>query len=112
VAYGDLVMHLPDGPAKRLGGFPPRLGEFHWQAALCHTGLRFFERELFAADLGAPGDWYRAERMLRVGVRFGHLPGVTFDFYPGRAWLGSGDGVADPVDVADAHPGVQREREE
>jgi glycosyltransferase involved in cell wall biosynthesis len=114
VAYGDLVMHLPDGAANRLGGFPPRYGEFHWQAAIWHAGLAFFARELVAADLGLPGDWYRMLRMLRAGVRIGRLDAVVCDFYPGRLWdaSGGGDGLADPLDVRDPHRGVQRERDE
>jgi hypothetical protein len=47
-----------------------------------HAGLCFLERELFAADLGLPGDWFLAERMLRAGVRFGMLDTVLCDIYP------------------------------
>ena len=54
-----------------------------------HAGLRFFEREHVAADLGLPGDWFRAERMLRAGVRIGHLERVTYDYYPSLAWRSS-----------------------
>jgi glycosyltransferase involved in cell wall biosynthesis len=87
VAYGTLQQHLPDGATREIGTFPPRLGEFGWQGALVHAGLRFFEREHVAADLGLPGDWFRAERMLRAGVRIGHLEQVTADYYPAKAWL-------------------------
>ena len=86
VVYGVLEAHLPDGGTTHVGGFPPALGHFGWQGALVHAGLRFFEREHVAADLGVPGDWFRAERMLRAGVRIGHLEQVTCDYYPSRAW--------------------------
>lgn len=86
--YGALEQHNPDGSSTRLGGFPPALGRFGWQGALVHSGLRFFEREHVGAELGLPGDWFRAERMLRAGVRFGHLEQVTCDYYPSYDWLG------------------------
>jgi hypothetical protein len=89
VVYGALEAHMPDGDTRHLGGFPPQLGEFGWQGALVHAGLRFFEREHVAADLGVPGDWFRAERMLRAGVRIGHLEQVTCDYYPSPGWSSS-----------------------
>jgi hypothetical protein len=46
------------------------------------TGLRFFERELVAAALGLPGDWFLLDRMLRAGVRFGYVEELVFDYYP------------------------------
>ena len=33
-----------------------------------------------------PGDWYRMERMLRSGVRIGHLPEVTCRYFPSADW--------------------------
>jgi glycosyltransferase involved in cell wall biosynthesis len=90
VAYGVLEEHDPGGATKRLGGFPPAHGQFGWQGAVVHAGLRFFERELVASDLGWSGDWFRAQRMLRAGVRIGHLEQVTCDYYPSFLW-GAGD---------------------
>lgn len=86
VAYGVLEAHEPDGGTVLVGGFPPSLGHFGWQGAVVHAGLRFFERELVASDLGLPGDWFRVHRMLRAGVRIGHLEQVTCDIYPSRLW--------------------------
>ena len=88
VVYGRVREHLPDGATREIGSSPPALGDFSWHGAIAHAGLRFFEREHVAADLGLPGDWFRAERMLRAGVRFGRLDEVTGDYYPARAWLG------------------------
>jgi len=90
VAYGVLEEHHPGGATKQLGGFPPAHGRFGWQGAVVHAGLRFFERELIAADLGWSGDWFRVQRMLRAGVRIGHLDAVTCDYYPSFLW-GAGD---------------------
>lgn len=53
-----------------LGSFPPRLGQFGWQASLFHAGLRFFEMELADSLFFSPGDWSLCRRMLRAGVRF------------------------------------------
>lgn len=90
VVYGRLECHKPDGTSSLLGSFPPRLGDFGWQGAIVHAGLGFFERELFATAYGAPGDFFRAERMLRAGVRFAHLPAVTADYFPSLLWQPGG----------------------
>ena len=47
-----------------------------------HAGLGFFGRDPIAADLGLPGDWWLAERMLRAGVRFAMRDEVLADTYP------------------------------
>ena len=86
VAYGVLESHLPDGSTLMVGGFPPEHTRFGWQGGIAHAGLRFFAREHVAADLGLPGDWFRMYRMLRAGVRIAHLPEVTCDYYPSKAW--------------------------
>ena len=86
VAYGVLEAHLPDDSTWLIGGFPPQLTRFGWQGAIVHAGLRCFARELVGADLGLPGDWFRMHRMLRAGVRMSHLPEVTCDYFPSKAW--------------------------
>ncbi|WCB94599.1 hypothetical protein DSM104299_03337 [Baekduia alba] len=91
VAYGDIEQHAPDGTVERLGAFPPAPGAFSLSAALVHSGLRIFAREHVAAAMGVPGDWYRAERMLRAGVRFAHRPGPVFAYYPTFLWGGRPD---------------------
>jgi glycosyltransferase involved in cell wall biosynthesis len=84
VAYGRLRTVLGDGSSFELGDFPPRREQFGWQGAVFHSGLRFFERELVAAALKVPGDWFLLERMLRAGVRFGMSPEVVCDYFPSR----------------------------
>ena len=86
VAYGVLESHLPDGSTMLVGSFPPEHTRFGWQGGIVHAGLRFFAREHVAADLGLPGDWFRMYRMLRAGVRIAHLPEVTCDYFPSKAW--------------------------
>jgi glycosyltransferase involved in cell wall biosynthesis len=81
--YGRVRIH---GRVRKfqVGEFPPALGEFSWAAGMYHAGLRFFERELVAAEFDVPGDWWLAERMLRVGVRFAMAPEVLSEVYPSR----------------------------
>jgi hypothetical protein len=86
VVYGGFEEHRPDGSSSTGLGFPPRLGCFSWAGALTHAGLRFFERELVAADLELPGDMYMLERMLRAGVRFAQVERVVLDYYPSTLW--------------------------
>jgi Glycosyl transferase family 2 len=80
--YGRSLVRREGEPEFAIGSFPPARGEFTWASGMYHAGLRFLERELFAADLGIPGDWYLAERMLRAGVRFGMLDAILCDVYP------------------------------
>jgi glycosyl transferase family 2 len=101
VAYGIVEMHEPGGRRSTIGGFPPTplepdwrepgLGWQPWQGsastgAIFHTGLRLFGREHVAAALGIPGDFFRLERMVRAGVRFGMLEQITYDYYPSTLW--------------------------
>jgi Glycosyl transferase family 2 len=76
--YGQVRQHAGEAP-REFCAFPPRLGRFSWAAGMYHSGLRFFGRELLAADLGLPGDWWLAERMLRAGVRFAMRDEVLCD---------------------------------
>lgn len=78
--YGQVRQHAGDAP-RDFCAFPPRLGHFSWAGGMYHSGLCFFGRELLAADLGLPGDWWLAERMLRAGVRFAMHDEVLCDAY-------------------------------
>jgi glycosyltransferase involved in cell wall biosynthesis len=78
--YGRILSHRAE--AVEIGSYPPRENQFTWAAGMYHAGLRFLERELIAAEMGIPGDWWLAERMLRVGVRFAMRDQVLCDVYP------------------------------
>jgi glycosyltransferase involved in cell wall biosynthesis len=80
--YARSVVHREGEEDFVFGSFPPAHGHFSWASGMYHAGLRFLERELFAAHLRLPGDWFLAERMLRAGVRFGMLDKVLCDIYP------------------------------
>ena len=78
--YGQVRQHAGEEETD-FCVFPPRLGHFSWAAGMYHRGLRFFGRQALAADLGLPGDWWLAERMLRAGVRFAMRDEVLCDAY-------------------------------
>jgi hypothetical protein len=82
VAYGKFMMSFPDRAPFQSGTFPPVLGGFAWQAAIHHSGLRFFEMELGDAWFDRPGDWSLCRRMLLAGVRFTMVEDVVADLYP------------------------------
>jgi glycosyltransferase involved in cell wall biosynthesis len=82
VAYGRFRTMRADGHIYAHGEFPPRFTRFTFQSALLHGGLRFFERQLAAADSDVPNDWFTCEAMLRAGVRFGMVRQIVCDLYP------------------------------
>ncbi|MDO9355522.1 MAG: glycosyltransferase family 2 protein [Solirubrobacteraceae bacterium] len=88
VAYGKLLHREPEKDDWELGSFPPTNHAFGWQMAIQHAGLRMFEYELHAPVYDEPGDWHRAFRMLRAGVRFSMLDAVVGDYYPSTLWKG------------------------
>jgi hypothetical protein len=79
--YGQVRQHNTGGEPRDFCAFPPRITRFSWAAGMFHAGLSFFGRDLLAADLGLPGDWWLAERMLRAGVRFAMRDEVLCDAY-------------------------------
>jgi Glycosyl transferase family 2 len=90
--YGQVVQHA-GGEEVEFCEFPPRIGRFSWAAGMYHGGLAFFGRQALAADLGLPGDWWLAERMLRAGVRFAMRDEVLCDAYAsGRERVAREDG--------------------
>jgi hypothetical protein len=97
VAYGSLEQHPPMGCTELIPALPAGPFEVEgisWQGwhgrascgALVHAGLRIFAREHVAADIGQPGDFFRVERMVRAGVRFGFLDEIVYDYYPSKLW--------------------------
>jgi hypothetical protein len=59
--------------------------------ALQHAAMTLFDYELAAHLFDVPGDWHRARRMLRAGVRFGHLEHTVTDYWPSTLWRARGD---------------------
>lgn len=77
--YGRQLVNFPEGAPLTLGRFPPVLGQWGLQAALYHSGLRFFESELSDAIYAEPSDWSKCRRMIRAGVRFGMIEETVVD---------------------------------
>ena len=77
--YGRQLVRFSAGDELELGEFPPRLGQWGMQAAIYHSGLRFFGLELTDALYEEPNDWSLCRRMLRAGVRFGIVDQVVAD---------------------------------
>jgi hypothetical protein len=80
--FGKIRMHWPDGRVEVLGRFPPEHGQIGLQAALLHRGLRLFELEFGDALFDVPNDWGVIRRMMRAGVRMGHVDAVVVDYFP------------------------------
>jgi hypothetical protein len=90
IVYGRVHFRLPNGEEHEIGEFPPRLGQFSWAAGMHRAELRSFRRELIAAELDRPGDWWLAERMIRAGARFAMVDDVLCDGFPsghGSQWV-------------------------
>lgn len=77
--YGYQLVNFVEGEPLRLGRFPPELGQWGLQAAIYHSGLRFFESELSDAIYEEPSDWSKCRRMLRAGVSFGMIEEIVVD---------------------------------
>jgi hypothetical protein len=77
--YGLQQVNFAEGEPITLGRFPPTLGQWGLQAALYHSGLRFFEGELSDAIYEEPSDWAKCRRMVRAGVRFGMIDRIVVD---------------------------------
>jgi glycosyltransferase involved in cell wall biosynthesis len=82
VAYGRFEMAFPDKEPYVAGVYPPAMNQFTWQAAIYHTGLRFFEMELADAWFDRPGDWSLCRRMLIAGVRMTMVEEIVAHLYP------------------------------
>jgi outer membrane murein-binding lipoprotein Lpp len=81
---GVLRSHHPSGSTETIAvELPDRLP---LKGALVHAHLRFFEREHVASALGAVGDWFRGERMLRAGARIELVDTVAYEYYPSTLW--------------------------
>jgi hypothetical protein len=77
--YGRHRVNYRDGDVLELGSFPPKRGEFVTQAALYHSGLRFFQMSLADPLFEEPNDWSLCRRMMEAGVRFGMVDAVVCD---------------------------------
>ena len=79
--YGDSWMELPEGPWIRLGVWPPRHAGFCAGAVLYSSALRFINEDEECWREGVPNDWDMWDRMMKAGVRAGHVEHIVFRHY-------------------------------
>ena len=82
--YGKHQVHYSDGEVLEIGGFPPKRGEFVTQAAIYHSGLRFFQMNLADPLFEEPNDWSLCRRMIDAGVRYGMIDALVCDKHESR----------------------------
>ena len=82
VVYGAARVVLEEGEETWFGAWPPRLGEFGFQASIYHAGLADFCYDVNAHLQGEPADWNLARRMLEAGVNFEFIERVVTSYWP------------------------------
>jgi cellulose synthase/poly-beta-1,6-N-acetylglucosamine synthase-like glycosyltransferase len=82
--YGRHRVIYSGGDVLELGSFPPKKGEFVTQAAIYHSGLRFFQMSLADPLFEEPNDWSLCRRMMDAGVRFGMIDAIVCDKHESR----------------------------
>jgi Glycosyl transferase family 2 len=73
--------HPQRGVIRTIGAYPPRHGEFGWQAAVFHGELDFLRYDRNCALASEPNDWNLARRAWEAAVRFHHVPRETVTLY-------------------------------
>lgn len=82
--YGRHRVIYPGGDELVLGSFPPKYAEFVTQAAIYHSGLRYFQMSLADPLYDEPNDWSLCRRMVAAGVRYGMIEEIVCDKYESR----------------------------
>lgn len=82
VVFGAARVVLDEGEDTFFGSWPPRLGDFGFQAAIYHAGLADFCYDVNAHLVGEPADWNLARRMLEAGVNFDFVEHLVASYYP------------------------------
>lgn len=77
VIFGVSRVDLGEEGETWFGSWPPRLGEFGFQAAIYHAGLATLLYDVNSHLVGEPADWNLARRMLEAGVAFDFVDRVV-----------------------------------
>ena len=64
-----------------IGCFPPRYGDFGWQATIFNAALGFLRYDRACALASEPNDWNLARRAWEAGVRFHHVDRETVTLF-------------------------------
>jgi glycosyltransferase involved in cell wall biosynthesis len=90
VVYGVSKVDLGDEGETWFGGWPPRLADFIFQAAIYHAGLAAMVYDVNSHLVGEPADWNLARRMLEAGVNFEFIDRLVTVYFArpedGAAW--------------------------
>jgi len=81
LVYGQLRAQVADEGETWFGTWPPRMGDFGFQAAIYHAGLVDFLYDANAYLAGEPGDWNLARRMAEAGVRLDFVERVVGTYH-------------------------------
>lgn len=85
VAYSRMRVVRAEDPSlpviRTVGAYPPKLGEWGWQSAIFHSGLRFLRYDRTCAFASEPNDWNLARRAWEAGVRFHCVPRETVSLF-------------------------------
>lgn len=82
VVFGAARVVLGEDAETWFGSWPPRVGEFGFQAAIYHAGLADFTYDVNAHLRGEPADWNLARRMLEAGVSFEFVERIVTSYWP------------------------------
>ena len=80
LSYGKFRWHSDD-EEKVLGAFPPRQGNFAFQATIYASALRYFQYDMNAWVFNEPADWNLCRRMYEAGVRMNFLDEIVAEIY-------------------------------
>jgi hypothetical protein len=82
LAYSRLrVIDDVSGAESELGCWPPTRGQFAFQGAIHHAGLKRIPYDMNCRFAGEPGDWNLARRMWDAGVRFTFVDRTTGTYH-------------------------------
>ena len=104
VVYGAFRALVADAGETWFGTWPPRQGDFGFQAAIYHSGLADALYDVNAHLVNEPGDWNLARRMLEAGVRWDFVDRVVGTYYV-DADAGTLEWWRDRVATRGAHSG-------
>jgi glycosyltransferase involved in cell wall biosynthesis len=85
VIFGVSRVDLGEEGETFFGGWPPRLGDFGFQAAIYHAGLSALLYDVNSHLVGEPADWNLARRMIEAGVAFEFVDRVVTTYFASPA---------------------------
>jgi glycosyltransferase involved in cell wall biosynthesis len=94
VIFGVSRVDLGEEGETWFGGWPPRLGDFGFQAAIYHAGLAPLLYDVNSYLVDEPADWNLARRMIEAGVSFEFVDRVVTNYFVSPAdaawgfWIG------------------------